>query len=261
MHVTLRRYAEVGARMYEMVFRKVEAGLVPRLKAQPGFRSYCAFVSEDGEGVSVTVFDERGQAARANEQVRGWGQANLRDLLPDRPEVFAGECGIAEVVPRAARGPGPAPHRRGPGVRRPRPGGGDARRCAAARPARHHGLAGVPGRLHVQGRAEAIAGRHRGAVRHPGGREALARAVVAGAPRGGGRRGADPAVGGDGARDRLRHGRLGPGERVRPPHGGPLLNGRRSQRRRRGRPMGMAPPDDVPEARPVARRVFPAKSA
>ena len=42
MHVTLRRYAEVGARMYEMVFRKVEAGLVPKLKGQPGFRLYCA---------------------------------------------------------------------------------------------------------------------------------------------------------------------------------------------------------------------------
>jgi len=103
MHVTLRRYAEVGARMYEMVFRKVEAGLVPRLKGQPGFRLYCAFLSEEGEGVSVTVFDDREQAARANGQVRGWGQANLRDLPPDRPKVFAGECGIAEVFSREQR--------------------------------------------------------------------------------------------------------------------------------------------------------------
>ena len=99
MYVTLRRYAEVGARMYEMIARKVEEGLVPTLKGQPGFRCYCAFVSEDGDGLSVTVFDGRAQAARANERVRGWGRANLRDLLPDRPEVIAGECGIAEVSP------------------------------------------------------------------------------------------------------------------------------------------------------------------
>ena len=99
MYVTLRRYAEVGARMYEMIARKVEEGLVPTLKGQPGFRSYCAFVSEDGDGVSVTVFDGREQATRADERVRGWGRANLRDLLPDRPEVIAGECGIAEVAP------------------------------------------------------------------------------------------------------------------------------------------------------------------
>ena len=106
MYVTLRRYAEVGARMYEIVARRVEEGLVPTLKAQPGFRCYCAFVSEDGDGVSVTVFDEREQATRANEQVRGWGRANLRDLLPDRPEVFAGECGIAEVSPDRHAGRG-----------------------------------------------------------------------------------------------------------------------------------------------------------
>jgi len=81
MYVTLRRYAEVGARMYEIVARRVEEGLVPTLKGQPGFRCYCAFVSADGDGVSMTVFDARGQAARANERVRGWGLANLRDLL------------------------------------------------------------------------------------------------------------------------------------------------------------------------------------
>ena len=98
MHVTLRRYAEVGARMYEMVFRKVQAGLVPRLKALPGFRLYCAFLSEEGEGVSVTVFDDREQAARANAQVLGWVRDNLRDLLPDPPSVIAGECGIAEAA-------------------------------------------------------------------------------------------------------------------------------------------------------------------
>ncbi len=97
MYVTLRRYAEVGARMYEMIARKFEEGLVPTLKGQPGFRSQCAIVSEEGDGASVAVLDERAQATRANERVRGWGRANLRDLLPDRPEVIAGECGIAEV--------------------------------------------------------------------------------------------------------------------------------------------------------------------
>ena len=99
MYLTLRRYAEIGARMYEVVFRKVEAGLVPMLKARPGFRLYCALLNEEGEGVSVTAFDEREQAIRANEQVFAWVEANLRDLLPDAPEVVAGECGLAEVAP------------------------------------------------------------------------------------------------------------------------------------------------------------------
>jgi len=99
VYVTLRRYADFGARMYEMVFRKVEAGLVPMLKGQPGFRSYCALLTEDGDGVSVTVFDGREQAIEANGQALGWVQSNLRDLLPDAPEVIAGECVLAEVAP------------------------------------------------------------------------------------------------------------------------------------------------------------------
>jgi hypothetical protein len=152
VYLTLRRYAEVGARMYEIVFRKVEAGLVPMLKARPGFRLYCALLNEDGEGVSVTAFDDREQAIRANEQVFGWVEANLRDLLPDPPEVVAGACGLAEVAPErggAGQRPPQPPLRRGARVPEPRPGGGDARGRAAARPAPRHRLARVPVRLPV----------------------------------------------------------------------------------------------------------------
>jgi RimJ/RimL family protein N-acetyltransferase len=98
MYVTLRRYAEVGARMYEVIARKVEEGLVPTLKGQPGFRSYCAFVGEDGDGLSVTAFDDREQATLADEEVREWVRDSLRDLVPDPPEVSAGECGVAKVA-------------------------------------------------------------------------------------------------------------------------------------------------------------------
>jgi heme-degrading monooxygenase HmoA len=99
MYVTLRRYPDFGARMYEMVFRKVEAGLVPMLKAQPGFRLYCALLTEDGDGVSMTVFDEREQAIEANGQALAWVRDNLGDVVPEPPEVVAGECGLAEVAP------------------------------------------------------------------------------------------------------------------------------------------------------------------
>jgi len=109
VYLTLRRYAEIGARMYEVVFRKVEAGLVPMLKARPGFRLYCALLNEEGEGVSVTALDEREQAIQANEQVFGWVEANLRDLLPDPPEVIAGTCGLAEVAPGRGAGAGQRP--------------------------------------------------------------------------------------------------------------------------------------------------------
>lgn len=104
MYVTLRRYAEVGVRMYGMIARKVEDGLVPALKGQPGFRCYCAFVSEDGDGVPVTAFDDRERAVLADGQVRAWVRDNLRDLVPDPPEVSAGQCGVAEVARERSAG-------------------------------------------------------------------------------------------------------------------------------------------------------------
>ena len=91
MYVTIRRYAGKGGLM-DRLAPPVRDGLVPLLKRAPGFKGYCAFASEDGHVVSVSVFDDRDTATRATDQVRGWVQSNLRDLLPDPPEVLAGEA-------------------------------------------------------------------------------------------------------------------------------------------------------------------------
>ncbi|WP_052402818.1 hypothetical protein [Muricoccus aerilatus] len=93
MYLTLRRYADAGPRVHEAAPR-IEAGLVPILKRLPGFKGYCTFASEAGDGVSMTLFDSEGQATRANDEARTWVQSNLLDLLPDPPEVFAGPVAI-----------------------------------------------------------------------------------------------------------------------------------------------------------------------
>lgn len=96
MYVTLRRYSGGGARADEIA-RRVEQGLVPILKRSAGFRTYCALASEAGDAVSVSIFDDREAATRANDAARQWVQTDLRDLLPDPPEVFTGETTVAEV--------------------------------------------------------------------------------------------------------------------------------------------------------------------
>jgi hypothetical protein len=93
MYLTLRYYVGVGTRINEIA-RKVEDGLVPRLKQSPGFMGYCAVGCENGDALSVTLFESGGQASEANEQARSWVQSDLRDLLPDPPEVFSGEAVI-----------------------------------------------------------------------------------------------------------------------------------------------------------------------
>jgi hypothetical protein len=97
MYVTVRKYADKGA-LIDALVAPVRDGLVPLLRRAPGFKGYCAFASEDGHVVSVTVFDDRTTAVRANEQARGWVAANLRNLLPDPPEVLAGEALLHDVA-------------------------------------------------------------------------------------------------------------------------------------------------------------------
>ena len=56
--------------------------------------------------VSVSVFDDRQSAVRANEQARGWVVSNLGVLLPDPPEVLAGEALLQAFDPRRRSGAG-----------------------------------------------------------------------------------------------------------------------------------------------------------
>lgn len=89
MFVVMRRYA-AGARADE-VARRVGEGLVPILAKLPGFRAYYAFVGDDGRPVSVSIVESRAAAVAANERAREWVAANMRDLIPDPPEVTMGE--------------------------------------------------------------------------------------------------------------------------------------------------------------------------
>jgi heme-degrading monooxygenase HmoA len=96
MHATIRKYTGKGALMDKLV-PPVRDGLVPLLKRAPGFKGYSAFASEDGHIVSVSVFDDQRSATRATDQARDWITSNQRDLLPDPPEVLAGEALLHEV--------------------------------------------------------------------------------------------------------------------------------------------------------------------
>ena len=75
----------------------VRGSLLPLLKQAPGFKGYCAFASEDGHIVSVSIFDNRQSSARAADQVLDWVMANQKDVLPDPPGIIAGEALLHHV--------------------------------------------------------------------------------------------------------------------------------------------------------------------
>jgi len=96
VYVTIRKYADKGA-LIEGLVPPVRDGFVPLLRRAAGFKGYCAFASEDGHIVSVTIFDDRLSALRADDRVREWVVSNLRDLLPNPPEVTEGEALLHDV--------------------------------------------------------------------------------------------------------------------------------------------------------------------
>ena len=96
MYVTIRKYADKGA-LIEGLVPPVRDGFLPLLRRASGFKGYCAFASEDGHVVSVTIFDDRLSARRADDRVREWVVSNLRDLLPSPPEVTEGEALLHDV--------------------------------------------------------------------------------------------------------------------------------------------------------------------
>jgi len=96
VYVTIRKYADKGA-LIEGLVPPVCDSFVPLLRRASGFKGYCAFASEDGHVVSVTIFDDRPTTMRAEDWVREWVVSNLRDLLPNPPEVTMGETLLHEV--------------------------------------------------------------------------------------------------------------------------------------------------------------------
>ena len=90
MYVVIRRTKLGGSA--EEAARRTRDHIVPLVQGRPGFRGYCAFVTEQGDAAySVSIFDDRDTAMDAHQQVRQWIEANMRDLMPEEPEVVAGE--------------------------------------------------------------------------------------------------------------------------------------------------------------------------
>ncbi len=90
MYVVMRRTKLSGSA--EEAVRRTRDHIVPLVEGRPGFRGYCAFVTDQGDAaLSVGVFDDKEAAADAHQRVRRWIEANMSDLMPEEPEVVAGE--------------------------------------------------------------------------------------------------------------------------------------------------------------------------
>ena len=79
------------------VTRRVQEEFVPRIKEIPGFTGYYIVRGEDGELVSISVFETWEGAEASNRLSREWDAEHLQGLLEGEPEIITGEVVIQEM--------------------------------------------------------------------------------------------------------------------------------------------------------------------
>jgi heme-degrading monooxygenase HmoA len=92
MYATVRNYSGSSDLVDALVDNR--DAVIALLTGIDGFRAYHLVRKEDGDAVSVTVYDDQSGAEESNRQAAEWIQSNVPDLSVSAPEVLAGEVVI-----------------------------------------------------------------------------------------------------------------------------------------------------------------------
>lgn len=89
MYATVRRYD--GVSNPSEAARRVNEGFVPLITQIPGFVAYYWVDAGGGVMISTSVFQDQASAEESNKRAAGWVQQNLVSVLPNKPQITAGE--------------------------------------------------------------------------------------------------------------------------------------------------------------------------
>jgi hypothetical protein len=89
MYVTVRRYD--GVSDPQKVAQLVDEGFIPIISEMPGFIAYYFADTGDGVMVSTSVFEHKDAEEQSNFRAGQFVAENLAPLLPNPPQVSAGE--------------------------------------------------------------------------------------------------------------------------------------------------------------------------
>ncbi|WP_043343607.1 antibiotic biosynthesis monooxygenase [Belnapia moabensis] len=104
MYIVIGRYAGAAGKIAEAA-PKVQQGLVPLIKEQPGFLGYAALASEQGEIVAFFIWKTAETMALGRDKVRSWLANNLPEEA-EPTERFIGEVGLHAIAEPQSGGPG-----------------------------------------------------------------------------------------------------------------------------------------------------------
>ncbi|HEY4387993.1 MAG TPA: hypothetical protein VGN34_26385 [Ktedonobacteraceae bacterium] len=89
MYATVRRYE--GVADPREVARQVNEGFVPLISQIPGVLAYYWIDAGGSVMVSTSIFENQAGAEESNWQAAEWVRQNIATLLPNRPQITAGE--------------------------------------------------------------------------------------------------------------------------------------------------------------------------
>ena len=89
MYVAVRRYE--GVTDPKEVARQVEEHFLPIISEMPGFVAHYTVDAGDGVIVGISVFEHKDAEEQSNFRAGEFVQEHLRPLLPNPPQVTAGE--------------------------------------------------------------------------------------------------------------------------------------------------------------------------
>ena len=98
MHTVIRRYQ--GVQNSPEVARRAIEEFGPQLRDQPGFQGYWVIDAGDGILATISIFESQEAAEESNAASASWVQENMPQLVPNPPQVIAGDTAtVGAAVP------------------------------------------------------------------------------------------------------------------------------------------------------------------
>ncbi len=96
MYIAMRRYE--GVSDSQKVGQLVDEGFVPIISEMPGFVAFYWVDAGDGVVASTSVFEHKDAEEQSNIEAREFVQEHLAPLMPNPPQVTAGEVGVYKAT-------------------------------------------------------------------------------------------------------------------------------------------------------------------
>ena len=96
MYIAVRRYEDVSD--VQKVRQLVDEGFVPIISEMPGFVAFYWVDAGDGVVASTSVYEHKDAEEQSNIAAREFVGEYLAPLMPNPPQVTAGEVGVYKAT-------------------------------------------------------------------------------------------------------------------------------------------------------------------